>query len=109
MEIQRTQNSQNSFKNYSKVGQLILIPRFIIKLTGIKTAWDWHKDRHRPTEQIRVQKDRYIYGQLKRKYIYIYIFSPKKGVETARYPYKEEKKILNLKSYLTTYTKFNSK
>ena len=65
-------------------------------------AWDWHKDRHRPTEQITVQKDQYIYGQLifdkvvkanQRKYmcvyiyIYIYFFFPKKGVETARYPY----------------------
>ena len=57
MEIQRTQNSQNSLKNYSKVGQLILIPKSIVKLTGIKMAWDWHKDRHRPMEQIRVQKD----------------------------------------------------
>lgn len=39
--------------SYSKVGQLILIPRFIIKLIGIKTAQNWHKDRHRPMEQIK--------------------------------------------------------
>ena len=29
----------------SKAGQLILIPRFIIKLQESR-LWDWHKDRH---------------------------------------------------------------
>ena len=61
-------------------------------------AWDWHKDRHRPMEQIRVQKDWNVYGQLifdkvvkvnqrkkKKKYIYthIFFFFSKKGVATA--------------------------
>lgn len=50
--------------SYSKVGQLILIPRFIIKLIGIKTAQNWHKDRQTNGTNQRVQKDRYIYGQL---------------------------------------------